>query len=228
MLGGQAATATASAWPARTEGNRRAAPDAGCPGVGSQADHLGAVAALQAAHGTPAHVGRGDVEPARSGELDQVSPAPAPARVVLSGDALVTGHPTSRRRGPHLLPEMFHGDTARARSALDALADLDADLLLPGHGEPHHGPGLESLSRVAGPEYPATVCPRVAQLPRRATSSRRTTAQPASSHSSRSSSAVMAQSPSGSSIPWRRCPRRRAGRSTPPPPWPNRRRVQAG
>lgn len=35
---------------------------------------------------------------------------------------------------------MFHGDTEGARSALGALADLEADLLLPGHGDPHRGP----------------------------------------------------------------------------------------
>ena len=69
---------------------------------------------------------------------------------VLSGDALVTGHRTSRRSGPQLLPGMFHGDAARARSALGTLADLDADLLLPGHGDPHRGPLDRTVEQALG------------------------------------------------------------------------------
>jgi glyoxylase-like metal-dependent hydrolase (beta-lactamase superfamily II) len=54
---------------------------------------------------------------------------------VVTGDALVTGHPTSRRHGPQLLPAMFnHGNPL---DALPTLAALDADLILPGHGDPH-------------------------------------------------------------------------------------------
>lgn len=53
---------------------------------------------------------------------------------VVTGDGLVTGHPLVRRSGPQLLPAFFnHGD---ARSALTPLEGLDADLVLPGHGEP--------------------------------------------------------------------------------------------
>ncbi|MGW4597508.1 MBL fold metallo-hydrolase [Streptomyces sp. NPDC004457] len=39
--------------------------------------------------------------------------------VLVSGDALVTAHPTSRVSGPRLLPDMFHTDRA---GALDSLA----------------------------------------------------------------------------------------------------------
>ncbi|MET9257497.1 MBL fold metallo-hydrolase [Streptomyces sp. NPDC003717] len=60
--------------------------------------------------------------------------------VVVSGDALVTGHPTSRRRGPQLLPDMFHHERARATASLDVLAGLEGDVLLPGHGPVHRGP----------------------------------------------------------------------------------------
>lgn len=59
--------------------------------------------------------------------------------VLVSGDALVTGHPTSRTRGPQLLPGMFHADRARARDSLAALEAVDADVLVPGHGPVHHG-----------------------------------------------------------------------------------------
>ncbi|MDP9429592.1 MAG: MBL fold metallo-hydrolase [Actinomycetota bacterium] len=60
--------------------------------------------------------------------------------VVLTGDALVTGHPTSARRGPQLLPRFFSSDPDRTVAALDALDRLDADVVLPGHGEPFRGP----------------------------------------------------------------------------------------
>ena len=56
------------------------------------------------------------------------------AGILLTGDALVSGHPTSRRRGPQLLPGMFHRDRARALASLAAFEGLDADVLLPGHG----------------------------------------------------------------------------------------------
>ncbi|MGY1577639.1 MBL fold metallo-hydrolase [Streptomyces sp. MN13] len=62
------------------------------------------------------------------------------AGVVISGDALVSGHPTSRAEGPQLLPDMFHHERARAVASLDVLAGLAADVLLPGHGPVHHGP----------------------------------------------------------------------------------------
>ncbi|MFH9016665.1 MBL fold metallo-hydrolase [Streptomyces sp. NPDC017943] len=59
---------------------------------------------------------------------------------VVSGDALVSGHPTSRVTGPQLLPDMFHHERTRAVSSLDLLECLDGDLLLPGHGPAHRGP----------------------------------------------------------------------------------------
>ncbi|MGX1128397.1 glyoxylase-like metal-dependent hydrolase (beta-lactamase superfamily II) [Streptomyces glaucescens] len=62
------------------------------------------------------------------------------AGVLISGDALVSGHPTSRAKGPQLLPDMFHHERARAVASLDVLAGLAADVLLPGHGPVHHGP----------------------------------------------------------------------------------------
>jgi glyoxylase-like metal-dependent hydrolase (beta-lactamase superfamily II) len=61
------------------------------------------------------------------------------AGVVVSGDALVSAHATSRIPGPQLLPDMFHHDRARALASLDVIAELDADVLLPGHGPVHRG-----------------------------------------------------------------------------------------
>jgi glyoxylase-like metal-dependent hydrolase (beta-lactamase superfamily II) len=67
--------------------------------------------------------------------------------VLISGDALVSGHPTARIRGPQLLPGMFHHERARALASLDVLEDLDADVLLPGHGPVHRGPLRQAAQR---------------------------------------------------------------------------------
>ncbi|GAA4042329.1 MBL fold metallo-hydrolase [Streptomyces shaanxiensis] len=61
------------------------------------------------------------------------------AGVVVAGDALVSGHPTSRIKGPQLLPDMFHRERSRAVASLDVLEGLKGDVLLPGHGPVHRG-----------------------------------------------------------------------------------------
>ncbi|MFD5711090.1 MBL fold metallo-hydrolase [Streptomyces pharetrae] len=71
------------------------------------------------------------------------------AGVLISGDALVSGHPTSRAKGPQLLPDMFHHERARAVASLDVLAGLDADVLLPGHGPVHRGPVRDAALHAA-------------------------------------------------------------------------------
>ena len=58
------------------------------------------------------------------------------ASVVFSGDALVTFDPYRQRRGPRLLIKGVNEDNEQARTSLDTLAELNAQLLLPGHGEP--------------------------------------------------------------------------------------------
>ena len=62
------------------------------------------------------------------------------AGAVVTGDALVTAHPTSSRRGPQLLAGWFNQSSSQARAALEDLGRLDAELLLPGHGDPWRGP----------------------------------------------------------------------------------------
>lgn len=69
------------------------------------------------------------------------------AGVLITGDALVTGHPTSRVAGPQLLPRMFHADLAGARASLDTIGAVDADVLLPGHGPMHSGAAREAAAR---------------------------------------------------------------------------------
>lgn len=54
--------------------------------------------------------------------------------VLVSGDALVTGHPLLSRGGPQLLPGLFNHDQDGCVRSLSALGLLDTDVLLPGHG----------------------------------------------------------------------------------------------
>jgi glyoxylase-like metal-dependent hydrolase (beta-lactamase superfamily II) len=64
-------------------------------------------------------------------------------RAVVTGDELVTGHAVLRTTGPATLPAFFnHGDTG---PALDVLASVDADLILPGHGAPLRMPIAEAV-----------------------------------------------------------------------------------
>jgi hypothetical protein len=42
--------------------------------------------------------------------------------------------------GPQLLPDMFHHERPRALASLDVLAELEGEVLLPGHGPVHRGP----------------------------------------------------------------------------------------
>ncbi|MCF4137010.1 MBL fold metallo-hydrolase [Streptomyces sp. Tue 6430] len=69
------------------------------------------------------------------------------AGILVSGDALVSGHATSRIRGPQLLPDMFHHERARALASLEVIGSLAADTLLPGHGPVHRGSVREAAQR---------------------------------------------------------------------------------
>ncbi|MCD0451852.1 MBL fold metallo-hydrolase [Actinocorallia sp. API 0066] len=59
---------------------------------------------------------------------------------VVTGDALCTAHPTSRRSGPQLLHPIFNHNNQATRTALNLLSPLPADTVLPGHGPLHRGP----------------------------------------------------------------------------------------
>lgn len=59
---------------------------------------------------------------------------------IVTGDTLVTAHPTSRKDGPQLLMSFFSHDQAATVQALDILREIDADIVLPGHGPVHRGP----------------------------------------------------------------------------------------
>jgi glyoxylase-like metal-dependent hydrolase (beta-lactamase superfamily II) len=64
--------------------------------------------------------------------------------VLVSGDALITGHPLLRQGGPQLLPAIFSYSQTDCLRSLDALAMLDTDVLLPGHGDVWRGPIREA------------------------------------------------------------------------------------
>lgn len=71
-----------------------------------------------------------------SGHTAYLVPA---AKALITGDALVTGHPLSRVVGPQRIAPFFHHDIADAEQALDILAAVEARVILPGHGPVHHG-----------------------------------------------------------------------------------------
>lgn len=67
--------------------------------------------------------------------------------VLVAGDAVITGHPITGRRGPQLLPRMFNHDQDSCVRSLAALALLDTQVLLPGHGPVWRGPIREAAEQ---------------------------------------------------------------------------------
>lgn len=69
------------------------------------------------------------------------------AGAVITGDALVTGHPTTRPDGPQLLLPFFQHDLEEVRRTLDAVASLPGDVLLPGHGPVWRGRPADAVEQ---------------------------------------------------------------------------------
>lgn len=69
--------------------------------------------------------------------------------VLVAGDALVTAHPVTPRRGPQLLPAVFNHDQRACERSLAALGLLDTEVLLPGHGPIWRGPVREAAALAA-------------------------------------------------------------------------------
>jgi glyoxylase-like metal-dependent hydrolase (beta-lactamase superfamily II) len=67
--------------------------------------------------------------------------------VLVSGDALITGHPLLRHGGPQLLPAVFSHSQQNCLRSLDALALVETDTLLPGHGDVWRGPIREACEK---------------------------------------------------------------------------------
>ncbi len=74
-------------------------------------------------------------------------------RTLLTGDVIETWNPLTGRLGPQISPSGFNDDTQEALRSLDLVEGVQADLLLPGHGEPWRGSPAEAvrLARAAGP-----------------------------------------------------------------------------
>jgi glyoxylase-like metal-dependent hydrolase (beta-lactamase superfamily II) len=73
-------------------------------------------------------------------------------RVLFAGDALVTRDPYTGATGPRIVAAAATTSTEQALASLDRLEGVDADVLLPGHGDPWRGSPAEAvrLARAAG------------------------------------------------------------------------------
>jgi glyoxylase-like metal-dependent hydrolase (beta-lactamase superfamily II) len=69
------------------------------------------------------------------------------------GDLLCTWHPVTGRLGPQIMPRAFNVSSQECLDSLARIEGLDANLLLPGHGEPwSEGPAAAAArAREAGP-----------------------------------------------------------------------------
>ncbi len=73
------------------------------------------------------------------------------SKTLFTGDAVVTRDVLNHRdASPQLMPCLFHTDTDQARASLDALAALDTELILPGHGSPYHGQVADAAKTALG------------------------------------------------------------------------------
>lgn len=73
--------------------------------------------------------------------------------VLIAGDAFVTYNPYRASAGPQIVSGAATADSARALSSLDALARIDAETTLTGHGDPWTQPVSAAVdrARAAGP-----------------------------------------------------------------------------
>jgi glyoxylase-like metal-dependent hydrolase (beta-lactamase superfamily II) len=54
------------------------------------------------------------------------------------GDALCTWNPLTGRRGPQVMPSALNVSTAASFDSLAAFEGVEAQIVLPGHGDPWH------------------------------------------------------------------------------------------
>ena len=65
--------------------------------------------------------------------------------LLFSGDGLITMDLLGPKRGPQMIEDRFNLDTDQALRSLDRIVDLEANTLLPGHGEPWAGTPAEAV-----------------------------------------------------------------------------------
>jgi len=68
--------------------------------------------------------------------------------LLFTGDGLITMDLIGSSRGPQLIEQRFNLDHELARSSLERIVGLQAELLLPGHGEPWKGSPAEAVAIV--------------------------------------------------------------------------------
>lgn len=73
------------------------------------------------------------------------------AGAIAVGDSFVSGHPLSRTAGPQMLHHMFHTDPAQALKATHRLDEIEASVVLPGHGSALCMPLADTLETLRGP-----------------------------------------------------------------------------
>jgi len=73
--------------------------------------------------------------------------------VLFTGDVMCTLNPLTGRPGPQIMPSGLNRDTQQAMRSLHNLAEVKADVMLAGHGDPWTGgmPEAIRLARSAGP-----------------------------------------------------------------------------
>lgn len=74
------------------------------------------------------------------------------ARLLLSGDVVVTGHPLSRWEGLQTLPKLFHHEPELIAQGIEKFDSLDIEAVLPGHG-PYLRVERDWLERVRVADY---------------------------------------------------------------------------
>lgn len=68
--------------------------------------------------------------------------------LLFTGDGLITMDLLGPGQGPQMIRDMFNLDSELALRSLDRIVDLEADLLLPGHGRPWAGTPREAVELV--------------------------------------------------------------------------------
>ncbi len=80
---------------------------------------------------------------------------------LLVGDALCTWNPLTGRPGPQLMSRAFSVSSAQALDSLSRIEDVDAGVMLPGHGDPWTGGVAARLLVRARPGRRSVHCPGV-------------------------------------------------------------------
>lgn len=65
--------------------------------------------------------------------------------ILFTGDGLVTMDLLGPGKGPQIIDDRFSADGSQVRESVDRIVGLDADLILPGHGDPWAGSPADAV-----------------------------------------------------------------------------------